>query len=259
MTPSSKQINRSQLSCVFPFHRTDLQEGDCFYVNPDPCDYEKHWEYYLLKISKRAINLKLQYFSVEEELIRSFQFVSPIAENLNTSSVKFATIIREASNLFEQVSRLIYKNLFKIDKKERMIIFHYLSLNKFLDFNSYEFYCPVLENVADESRLLLNPFKELEAWDRDSPLTNSHIPKWWTAYNKIKHSPDELFYFSTLENAVRALLAAHIIINRYLGSGVVSGDLTMSERQDNKVIHRQLPVKKSELFMNPEELLGFSF
>lgn len=63
MTPSSKQINRSQLSCVFPFHRTDLQEGDCFYVNPDPCDYEKHWEYYLLKISKRAINLKLQYFS----------------------------------------------------------------------------------------------------------------------------------------------------------------------------------------------------
>jgi len=239
----------------FPNRNTSFQDKDCFYIEPNEHDYDELVTVFEKKISNESINLKLQYFSIEKELINSFQYVNPESQNLKTSSVKFATIIREASNLFEQTARIIYNKLFT--NYRDINIFSYLSLDLHLNFQETNILCPTLENLTTENHNILHPFKELSSWDKTSRISSTHIPKWWTAYNKIKHSPNEITEHSNLENAIRSLLASYIIIYKYLGPGVVSGYLEKPENNEEEIIRRQLTVEESSLFMNPEHLLGF--
>lgn len=242
-------------SYPFPTRNESYSENNCYYIKPDFQNFEEANKVYLRKLSQESINIKLQYFSVEKELLNSFQFVNPVEQNLKTSSVKFATMIRESSSLFEQISRIIYQRLFK--DFEGINIYNYLSLDKFLKFNSLNFSCPTLKNISDTNDDLLRPFKCISSWNGESKLENKHIPIWWNAFNKIKHSPNELTEFSTLENAIQSLLASYIIITKYLGSGVVSGDLSVPEKNSNEIIHRQLRVEQSELFFDWENSIGF--
>jgi hypothetical protein len=242
-------------SYPFPIRNASFEDNQCFFVAPNHSDFDALNANYERKITIEAINLKLQYFSIERELINSFHYVNPVLENLSTSSVKFATIIRESSNLFEQIARIIYTRLFVI--KGTINIYNYLSLDRFLDFQNSKLHCPILQNLALDKPILLNPFYEMSAWDKDSRIEDNLIPKWWSAYNKIKHSPTELTLYSTLENAIRSLLASYLIITKYLGTGIVSGHLEMPERIDDKIITRQLTVEESGLFMIYEHLFGY--
>lgn len=242
-------------SYPFPIRNVSFPDNECYFIMPNHTDFEALKANYQRKIAIEAINLKLQYFTTERELINSFHYVNPVLENLSTSSVKFATIIRESSNLFEQIARIIYNKLFVVTGS--INIYNYLSLDKFLDFQNSKLHCPILQNIAINKPLLLNPFYEMSTWDKDSRIEDAFIPKWWTAYNKIKHSPTELTVYSTLENAVRSLLASYLIISKYLGPGVVSGSLETPEKKGNEIINRHLTVDESGLFMSSDHLFGY--
>ncbi|MFK7833165.1 MAG: hypothetical protein AB8B52_07805 [Winogradskyella sp.] len=238
-----------------PSRNETLSDNECFYVEPDKNNFAELQKAYNRKVSQEANNLRLQYFSIEQELINSFKYVNPVTSNLNTSSVKFASIIRESANLFEQVSRIIYDKLFK--EYGRINIFHYLTLEKFLKFNDLKFHCPSLTIIASENPNLLRPYGSLDGWNDQNQPEPVNIPSWWTAYNKIKHSPDALTDYSTLENSIQSLLASYIIINRYLGPGVISGSLLKPEDNAGEIIQRQITVEQSELFIDTLTLMGY--
>jgi hypothetical protein len=242
-------------SYPFPTRNVSFTDNDCFYIAPNHTDFDALKANYERKISIEAINLKLQYFSIERDLINSFHYVNPVLENLPTSSVKFATIIRESSNLFEQIARIIYNKLFVVTGS--INIYNYLSLDRFLDFQNSKLHCPILQNLALNKPFILNPFYEMSTWDKNSEIEDVSIPKWWTAYNKIKHSPTELTDYSILENAVRSLLASYLIISKYLGPGVVSGSLEKPEKNGAEIINRHLTVEESGLFMRSDHLFGY--
>ena len=237
-----------------PSRNETFSNNECFYVEPDKNNFAELQKSYERKISQEANNLRLQYFSIEQELINSFKYVNPVNSNLNTSSVKFASIIRESANLFEQVSRIIYEKLFK--EYGKINISNYLTLDVFIKFNDLKFHCPSLSIIASENPNLLRPYGSLDDWNDQNAPESTNIPSWWTAYNKIKHSPDALTNYSTLENSIQALLASYIIINRYLGPGVISGNLLKPEENGNEIIQRQLTVEQSELFIDTLTLMG---
>lgn len=238
-----------------PPRNEKFSDNECFYVEPILNNFAELQKAYDRKVSQEANNLRLQYFSIEHELINSFKYVNPVTSNLNTSSVKFASIIRESANLFEQVSRIIYERLFK--EYGRINIFNYLTLEKFLKFNDLKFHCPSLTIIASENLKLLRPFDSLDGWNGQDKLEIVNIPNWWTAYNEIKHSPDALTEYSTLENSIQSLLASYIIINRYLGPGVISGSLLKPENISGQIIQRQIPVERSKLFIESLTLVSY--
>ena len=242
---------------MLPSRNEMYNDSDCFYVEPNNNSFEELENSYFRKTSQEANNIKRQYFSIEEELLNSFKYVNPVASNLKTSSVKFATIIRESSNLFEQVSRIIYDKLYR--DYGRINIFNYLTLDRYIKFNDLKFHSPSLSVLASESPTLLQPFKSINNWKVQNELEPHHIPSWWIAYNKIKHSPDSLTEYSTLENSIKSLLAAFITINRYLGPGVISGSLLKPEKNGDKIIQNVLPVEQSKLFIDASYLFGYSF
>ena len=244
-------------SYPFPSRNQQNSDHDCYYVEPAKTDFNEIEKMFNRKISETAISLKLQYFSIEKELLDSFHFVSPTAQNLQTSSVKFATIIREASTLYEQISRIIYECFFT--GYGNINIFNYLSLEKYLKLNDIVLVSPILEEVAKNTNIL-KPFISVSNWNQGSKVQNNHIPGWWTGYNKLKHSPADIPNFATLENAIQSLLASYLIITSYLGSGVVSGYLMKPEKDDkNQILHRQLSIKQSELFLDSSNALGFVY
>jgi len=241
----------------FPFpSRTSLKEFECYYIADNIATFEQKQKYFESKITDGVINIKLQYFSIENDLISAFQYVNPHHSNLSTSSIKFATIIRESANLFEQNSRLIYKKLYQ--ESGKIDIYNYLALDLFFSFKSTEVYSPLLQNLSLHSNSILWPFKELSTWDQNSSINSSHIPLWWTAYNKIKHSPGAITNCATMENAIRAVLAAFTLISKHFGPGVVSGNLFKPRENNGEIIEESLNVEQSRLFMYSKDLFGFT-
>ncbi len=251
---------KSQISSFFPERNELFSENDYYYIAPDFTNFEELSKDYSRKTTQEATNLKLQYFSIEKELLNSFLYVNPIFENLTTSSVKFASIIRESSNLYEQTSRIIYGKIFK--EYDRISIHNYLTLDKFLNLNNFDFISPLLKDIPQikEGEGLLNPFLSLSSWNRESKIESKHVPEWWKAYIKVKHSPNEITKYANLKNAIQSLLASYILINKYLGPGVLSSDLIKPDLAPNgTIILAHIPIKQSKLFIAEDGLKGFSF
>src|SRR5438309_8522811 len=75
--------------------------------------------------------LRFQYLSLEEELERSFQYVSPSLENAGAYSIKFADIIRAAAGTYEVFCRTLYARFY--NESDSINIFNYLALDRFLN------------------------------------------------------------------------------------------------------------------------------
>ncbi|WP_452224119.1 hypothetical protein [Lacinutrix chionoecetis] len=249
------------MNTSYPFPRRNLnyENNDCFFVNSKTKKLSVLERQYERKISTFATNIKHQYLSIESLLVESFQFVNPEVKNLKTNSVKFATIIRESSNLYEQLSRVIYNKVFANTKS--INIYNYLSLSKFLKFHEVNFHCPTLKDIEQNSPLTLKPFVELNKWDKNSKIETKHIPGWWTAYNKIKHSPNEMTNFANLQNVISSTTAAYIIISKQFGPGVLSGDLYKPSKgtKTNNVKIEKINVVQSQLYIDTENLLAFEY
>lgn len=94
----------------FAYNRTQTAEEEVFVTDLQTEDNVLLQKFYNRKISKEVTIFKAQYFSIEDILLQSFQFVSPAKENAKTFSPKFASIIKEAANLYELVSKYIIPN-----------------------------------------------------------------------------------------------------------------------------------------------------
>ena len=225
-------MRRQIPSFPFPNLKSQIENKQIFNYANDYTDWVEKNRNYERKISSATSNIKNQYLYIEDELLRSFQYVQPTTRNLNTSSVRFASIIRESANLYEIISKSVYRQIFDIQERDTININNFLSLDFFLDLGTRVLYSPILYGEFNGSDIL-QPFKSLVSWNKNSPIVDTHIPKWWTAYNKVKHDINGINDFATLENALSSLGALYIIIDRVYGEGVIGGILKKPISKNN--------------------------
>lgn len=229
-------------SFPFPNRKTQITDKEIYSYGNVYIELEEKKRNYERKISSETSNIKNQYLYIEDELLRSFQYVQPTIKNLTTSSVRFATIIRESANLYEIISKSTYRQLFDILVNVKLDIFNFLTLDLFLQLSSKILDSPILYGEFNGTDIL-QPFKSLVTWDRNSPIRDIHIPGWWTSNNKVKHDVKGINDYATLENALLSVGALYIIINRIYGEGVVGGILTNPKSISN-TIQQLVPVSK---------------
>lgn len=228
----------------FPARNMNFTDEQIFYVKTK--NVNKIEQYYNRIISPEAVTIANQYFSIEKFLMEAFQYVLPIAKNADTCSVRFATIIREAANLFEILTRKIYSQVFVVNGNVKLNIFNFLSLDAVINFSNEDLLSPVLETYLGNGKMI-DPFHELKSWNRNEALNSNHIPTWWTAYNKIKHDTNSIPDYATLHSSILSVSAIFILIKKIYGDGLISGMLTkISGAAKEKMYGIQL--KQSELF-----------
>jgi hypothetical protein len=170
---------------------------------------------------KDARLARFQYLGIEEELERSFRYVSPSDENADAYSLKFAEIIRAAANAYEIAARALYAKFY--NDTDDINIFNYLALDRFLHLSdqTVSHFAALGDFPAHPE--VRRPFAALASWDRNSKTEDKHIPGWWKAYNKVKHSNEGLKEHATLANAMAATAAVFLLIERIYGFGVLQG------------------------------------
>lgn len=204
---------------AFPFNPTTTPPADIIRMATTYDSFSKiHND---LRQSTDAIVLKAQYMELDRRLAELFSYVAPADGNKATYSVTLATLIRNAASLFELGSRWLYPQLFESGKAD-LCIFHYLSLDKFtkasnIELSSSQFY----DKFAPQQ--VSSPFISLKNWDKASALTDKHIPPWWTASNKLKHTNAGLITYGTLENAIAAVGGSFAFLHAVFGPGMVFG------------------------------------
>lgn len=230
----------------FPFpKRTSTPEKNIIYIKDETFEYLQHcWE---KNTSNNSITIANQYFAIEEILKESFLYVTPIKSNANTSSSRFATIIRESCNFYEILCRKAYSEFFEFDEKQKLNIFNYLSLEYFFKINQEELRSATFYNYlgADER---IKPFSSLKNWTGTNEILPENIPSWWRAYNKIKHDSESYVHYATLDNAILSIAALFLVIRKIYGDGLVSGWLRKPTKEQGINAHIY-PIRNSDVFI----------
>jgi hypothetical protein len=196
--------------------------------------------------SPEAVLYKAQYFAIEGMLLQSFEFVAPGSRNAATYSVKFASMIKDACNVFEIVCRDIYRKFYDVPEDAHLNILNFLSLERFLDLSKIRLVLvSTLDRFPDHPEIVA-PFTRLAQLPPEGDCSKA-VPEWWNAYNRIKHSNDGFPEFATLATAIASLSGLFCVLNRVYGTGFVYGmaslpDLTLGF----------LPNARSSLLFSPE-------
>jgi hypothetical protein len=98
-----------------------------------------------------------------------------------------------------------------------------LSLDCFFDLsNKRVFHLFALDQFPGLPELS-RPFTALHGWDKQSLLTEAHVPSWWRAYTAIKHDSEGLRSAATLANATAAVAALFQLIQSSFGFRILTG------------------------------------
>jgi len=125
-------------------------------------------------------------------------------------------------------------------------IYNFLSLENFLDLSKEELRSPLLETYLENNRKI-EPFESLKSWNKKEKLNPNHIPRWWTAYNKIKHDTKSIMEYANLNNAIYSMAGLFILIRKIYGEGLICGYLRKpSELNRKEVILYQ--IKTSDIY-----------
>ena len=137
--------------------------------------------------------LNNRYPAIESRMIGTFRYVQLHPNNRYAFSYEFGSILRDASSAFGSLmDRLVKLATPKLSSKQ-LNFGHY----KTLLLNDI----PTIPSLTTEVRELdagvLIPFREIEL--------PQGIPKWWTAYNNLKHSEILNYQDGNLENTLNAV------------------------------------------------------
>jgi len=229
----------------YPSRRNEFSDNKIFFIKSDSLDYISFT--YQKNTSVDAIIIANQYFSIEEILLESFQYVTPIFDNRNTTSPRFATIIRESCNLYELICKKAYQQFFENDEQNSLNIYNYLSLERFFKINDEEIRSAIFHTYLGEGERI-RPFDSLSNWLGNSKLSSEHIPDWWTAYNKIKHDVVNMIQYANMHNAIYSIAALFLIIRKVYGDGLISGYLRKPTDEIN-IREHLLPIRTSNVFI----------
>jgi len=146
-----------------------------------------------------ASYLSSRFLSVEARLQTTFRYVDLNRENRNAFSYEFASILRDSGSIFSSVADALVRGAKGAPKHE-------------YDFGDYREF--LREEVPDIHRRtvclrpcfpagIVVPFEEL--------CERTGTPKWWHAYNLVKHREYYEFHVGNLENCVIAVSALALL------------------------------------------------
>jgi hypothetical protein len=135
---------------------------------------------------------------VQKRFIECMRYVDVHSENSDTFSYEFASILRDCGSVFSSVLDAMIKGS-AFTAKNKTNIGDYESFLKAQDDTVY------LYSVHFRSRFPYGLILPLYS------LKNNHHPKWWLAYNKVKHSEYDAYQFGNLGNATTALASLLIL------------------------------------------------
>lgn len=229
----------------FPDRNPEFIDNQIFYIKSDSPEYMEYR--YNRNTSVNSITIANQYFSIEDVFLESFKYVTPIHANRSTSSVRYATIIRESCNLYEILSKKAYSQFFNIKPNQSLNIYNYLTLEFFFKINDNELRSSTFHNYLTDNKRIA-PFESLNEVDWKLGLSPIHIPRWWGAYNKIKHDSENFVKYATLDNALFSIAAVFLIIRKIYGDGLISGFLekVSTEKDINAYLY---PIRNSKVFI----------
>lgn len=233
----------------FPKRNPSFQKDhEILFINGFAPETEEYGAMYERSHGDEAKKWRFQYLVIEEELERALRYVDPCDENANVFSLKFAEIIRSASNAYEIMMRDLYSKLFINNNK--INICDYLVVEKHLNLAPKRIRHLAAQGTFPNHLEVCQPFMALSSWDMVSRIKPENIPKWWTGYNRIKHSNDGIKTYATLANALAATAALFLLIERVFGCRVLQGGfLTIPATTQRQSSFKSLPAW-ARLFMD---------
>ena len=170
-----------------------------------------HEEWFL----RAASYWESRFRAVQGRLVATFRYVEFHAGNRDAFSYEFASILRDAGSIFGSVADAVTRGAGVASKRRRADEYSFPDYRHFLLGQD-----PDLPRRTVDLRPLFPasvvvPFEELT--DRRG------IPRWWDAYNGVKHREYDEFPRGNLENSVTAVCALALLGN--LMATFVSDDL----------------------------------
>lgn len=142
------------------------------------------------------------FLTIEEDLINTFSYVEPCEENMNVYSTRFANILLSSASETDTVLKRLCAVLDDTsDAKNEPMYRRELVLKHGLRFSEV-----MVQTMRYSLRVC--PW---ENWSAPNPET----PKWWTAYNNVKHHLDTNYSDANLGNAFRALSGLFVVLVMY--------------------------------------------
>lgn len=139
--------------------------------------------------------------AIESRMYGVFRYIELHQDNGNTFSYELASILRDCGSVFNSTMDAIVKGSGFITKSE----------SSFRDYKQFFLsHDPNIYTYSLQIRSLfpngaIAPFKGMEI----AP----YVPKWWDAYNRIKHNEHEEFKSGNLDNCINALSSLALILN----------------------------------------------
>jgi len=149
--------------------------------------------------SDAASYLSSRFPSVEARLQTAFRYVELHGENRKTFSYEFASILRDSSSVFGSVAEAFLQGTMGAPKGE----YTFANYRDFLRREVPDIHKRTVHLRPCFPNGVIVPFEELQM------ATDS--PKWWIAYNKVKHSEYDKFRMGNLENCVKAVSALGLL------------------------------------------------
>jgi len=136
--------------------------------------------------------------AIVERFEASFRFVSLHTANAEAFSYELASTLRDAGSAFLSFHDAVVREW--APKKKRIGVKDVL---EYYEGNDPDFRKLYIEFARHPGALRLQPFW---SWTFGSP------PKWWTAYNQLKHSEYKHIEVGNMANATHAISAVEIVL-----------------------------------------------
>lgn len=196
-------------------------------------------------------NVWNHYLLIENEFIKTFNYVSLDIDNFNTFSEKYFTLIQligsEIDTILKDLCDLSDKPFPEGNKLKN--IHHYCEIinNNYPNFSNEEIY-------VNRIRTTIIPWEKWSYSKNYVKTSNNkeyykysgNNPKWWSAYNKVKHTRTSTYKYANLKNTLYSLSALYIL-NIYLYSELINNHQKedSSSWKNNSIRFSKLFVLKS--------------
>ena len=142
------------------------------------------------------------FLNIQQDILKLFRYIEPAAANLYTYSYNIQQmLIRTCVEIEANFKAILKDNKFTSKAEYNWNIIDYSRVNVTHNLNRYKVEYP----VWDEPDYVFCPFAE---WGG-----NKHgAPRWYKAYNNIKHRKDALKEFATLGNLLEAFAGLFVLL-----------------------------------------------
>ncbi|WP_309400037.1 hypothetical protein [Cerasicoccus maritimus] len=188
------------------------------------------------------------FLAIESDFVRTLPFVEVCDANNGTYSLEYMKILLAAGAEVDILTRYLAKHLDpdpekeyrRLDKKGEVILKNFPNIGM----------CHVLpanKMRVKASQIVIAPWSD---WDgnEDGEL-DCQPPRWWTAYNDVKHDRGNSFSSATLWNAMSAM-AAWLVVLLYL-ERIITQDVVMFDTQ----FFRMNGMNSRRIMARPQEFL----